>query len=283
MTGFGRGSVSTKQGTITAQVRSVNGRFMDLKIRGLDLDPETEQNLRTQITEFLKRGSVIVTLQADAGDGKSENLSFNRSKYEAIENILKKIQKDYGRKLELSEIISAEDLFTFSDRDNGRFEGAEKAVTKACRQVDAMRKAEGKKIRQDLASRCSILKKDNSELQKLARSESKSREGKYRSRIQVLADSVELDENRLAQEIAILAEKADISEELVRLSSHLGQFKSLLNDSEPVGKRLNFVLQELSRELNTVGAKVSSEKAVNLVIDMKSEAERMREQVQNIL
>ena len=196
---------------------------------------------------------------------------------------MKKIQKDYGRKLELSEIISVEDLFTFSDRDNGRFEGAEKAVTKACRQVDAMRKAEGKKIRQDLASRCSILKKDNSELQKLARSESKSREGKYRSRIQVLADSVELDENRLAQEIAILAEKADISEELVRLSSHLGQFKSLLNDSEPVGKRLNFVLQELSRELNTVGAKVSSEKAVNLVIDMKSEAERMREQVQNIL
>lgn len=283
MTGFGRGSVSTKQGTLTAQVRSVNGRNLDLKIRGLDLDPETEQNLRKKISNTLQRGSVVVSLQMNFSDGVGENLAFNRSKYEAIENILKKIQNEYGRDLELSEIISAQDLFTLDTGKNGQFDGVEKAVSKACKQVLSMQASEGKKIKQDLASRCKSLKKSNTDLSKIVQAESKSRAEKYRSRIQDLAGSIKLDENRLMQEIAILAEKADITEELVRIASHLDQFKSLLNKSGPVGKRLNFILQELSRELNTVGAKVDSEKAVNLVIDMKSEAERIREQVQNIL
>jgi uncharacterized protein (TIGR00255 family) len=146
-----------------------------------------------------------------------------------------------------------------------------------------MRKAEGEKLKRDFEDRLSILEKVLNQVEKELPKEFQKREKRYKSRIAELLDGSLVDENRIAQEIAMLAEKADVTEETVRLKSHFQQFKSLLSEKGSAGKRLNFLLQEISREINTIGSKSSSDLIVNHVITLKDEAEKMREQIQNIL
>ena len=162
-------------------------------------------------------------------------------------------------------------------------DGVAEAVKKACAQAEKMRKAEGKKLYKDLKSRTAVIKRSLKNLKKLADSETKSRSKKYASKVKDLAGGIEIDGNRMIQEIAILAEKADVTEEVVRIDSHMEQFTELLNTDGQVGKRLNFILQEVGREVNTVGSKITSDTGVKRVVGMKNELERMREQVQNVL
>ena len=161
--------------------------------------------------------------------------------------------------------------------------GVADAVVKACVQVEKMRKAEGKELSKDLKSRSALIKRSLKSIKKLAKSETKSRSKKYTAKVKELIGSIKLDKNRMLQEIAILAEKADVTEEVVRIDSHMEQFNTLLNSDGQVGKRLNFILQEVGREVNTIGSKITSDKGVKSVVEMKNELERMREQVQNVL
>ena len=146
-----------------------------------------------------------------------------------------------------------------------------------------MRLSEGEKLKNDFEERLTKLKNELGDVEMNLPDEFQKREEKYRSRIAELLNGPQIDKSRIAQEIAMLAEKADVTEEVVRLKSHIQQFQSLLEADEPTGRRLNFLLQEMGREINTIGSKNSSEKIVNYVITMKDETEKMREQVQNIL
>ena len=282
MTGYGRGVTGKGAGKVIVLIRAVNGRFLEVKIRGLDIDPSDDKKIRDIISQNLIRGTVHVNFEME-GNGQYQTLSFNKDRFEAIESILLNIQKDYGRHLDMGDIVNANDLFTHVDIDSPESKLLIKAVENACDEVTQMRKAEGEKLKRDFEDRLSILEKVLNQVEKELPKEFKKREKRYKSRIAELLDGSLVDENRIAQEIAMLAEKADVTEETVRLKSHFQQFKSLLSEKGSAGKRLNFLLQEISREINTIGSKSSSDLIVNHVITLKDEAEKMREQIQNIL
>ncbi len=282
MTGYGRGVTGKGAGKVIVLIRAVNGRFLEVKIRGLDIDPSDDKKIRDIISQNLIRGTVHVNFEME-GNGQYQTLSFNKDRFEAIESILLNIQKDYGRHLDMGDIVNANDLFTHVDIDSPESKLLIKAVENACDEVTQMRKAEGEKLKKDFEDRLSILEKVLNQVEKELPKEFQKREKRYKSRIAELLDGSLVDENRIAQEISMLAEKADVTEETVRLKSHFQQFKSLLSEKGSAGKRLNFLLQEISREINTIGSKSSSDLIVNHVITLKDEAEKMREQIQNIL
>ena len=276
MTGFGRGSVSASGRHITAQVRAVNGRFLDIKIRGMELDPSVEQEIRKMLSDSLQRGTIVLSIKSVSQNG-SGGLVFNRAKMKSIADAVASVEKEFDVSISLGDVIRADDLFSTSEEGEAQMDGVAEAVKKACAQAEKMRKAEGKKLYKDLKSRTAVIKRSLKNLKKLADSETKLRSKKYASKVKDLASGIEI------QEIAILAEKADVTEEVVRIDSHMEQFTELLNTDGQVGKRLNFILQEVGREVNTVGSKITSDTGVKRVVGMKNELERMREQVQNVL
>ena len=282
MTGYGRGTAGKGINKITSFVKVVNGRYLDIKIRGIEIEPSDYNEIRNLLVEKLVRGTVQVTIEVE-NKNNLETLSFNKDRFEAIEGILIEVQKKYGRHLEMSDIINSNDLFYYSEPQSLDSKLLINSVTKACDEVNSMRKNEGGKLKSDLDGRLNILIKLLLKLEKQIPEETKKRAKKYRVRVGELAQDISIDESRIIQEIAILAEKADITEEVVRLKSHFDQFKSIIAKTEPVGKQLNFLIQEISREMNTIGSKTSSNDLINTIIIMKDELEKIREQTQNIL
>ena len=282
MTGYGRGTAGKGINKITSFVKVVNGRYLDIKIRGIEIEPSDYNEIRNLLVEKIVRGTVQVTIEVE-NKNNLETLSFNKDRFEAIEGILIEVQKKYGRHLEMSDIINSNDLFYYSEPQSLDSKLLINSVTKACDEVNTMRKKEGGKLKSDLDGRLNILIKLLLKLEKQIPEETKKRAKKYRVRVGELAQDISIDESRIIQEIAILAEKADITEEVVRLKSHFDQFKSIIAKTEPVGKQLNFLIQEISREMNTIGSKTSSNDLINTIIIMKDELEKIREQTQNIL
>ena len=282
MTGYGRGTAGKGINKITSFVKVVNGRYLDIKIRGIEIEPSDYNEIRNLLVEKLVRGTVQVTIEVE-NKNNLETLSFNKDRFEAIEGILIEVQKKYGRHLEMSDIINSNDLFYYSEPQSLDSKLLINSVTKACDEVNSMRKKEGGKLKSDLDDRLNVLIKLLLKLEKQIPEETKKRAKKYRVRVGELAQDISIDESRIIQEIAILAEKADITEEVVRLKSHFDQFKSIIAKTEPVGKQLNFLIQEISREMNTIGSKTSSNDLINTIIIMKDELEKIREQTQNIL
>ena len=282
MTGYGRGTAGKGINKITSLVKVVNGRYLDIKIRGIEIEPSDYNEIRNLLVEKLVRGTVQVTIEVE-NKNNLETLSFNKDRFEAIEGILIEVQKKYGRHLEMSDIINSNDLFYYSEPQSLDSKLLINSVTKACDEVNSMRKKEGGKLKSDLDGRLNILIKLLLKLEKQIPEETKKRAKKYRVRVRELAQDISIDESRIIQEIAILAEKADITEEVVRLKSHFDQFKSIIAKIDPVGKQLNFLIQEISREMNTIGSKTSSNDLINTIIIMKDELEKIREQTQNIL
>ncbi len=282
MTGFGRGSSGRNTQKVTALLKAVNGRFLDIKVRGNELEPEDEKKIRDLITKALIRGTIHLTLESTSENG-SKSLAFNHERFEAMEDILLEIQKKYGRHLDMGDLINSGDLFIQNDGVKVKSKDIIKAVEAAIEEAKKMREAEGEKLQEDLKLRLSLLEKSLTEIEKDLPDAFKKREEKYRKRMDELMGNYNADETRLMQEVAIIAEKGDVTEEVVRLKSHFLQFKNLLENAEPVGRKLNFLLQEMGREINTIGSKSSSERIVSHIIAMKDEAEKMREQVQNVL
>ena len=283
MTGYGRSAVKNGSGQISVTVRAVNSRYFDLKIRGFDLDPALDLDIRNRTQEILKRGSIQLVFEINHNSGTEGLLQFNKSRYEAIESLLQTIQMEYGRHIELSEIVSLKDLFSENDQDKIQPKNILKGLNDALGQADEMRLTEGKIIQKSMEDQLKSFCEKIDKLEQQVKKASKIRKEKYQKKISELLETVPVDETRLAQEIAILSEKADITEEILRCRSHMEQYLSFLQEVEPVGKRLNFLLQETHREINTIGAKNSDMTLTNLVIELKNDTEKLREQAQNIL
>ena len=283
MTGYGRSAVKNGSGQISVTVRAVNSRYFDLKIRSFDLDPALDLDIRNRTQEILKRGSIQLVFEINHNSGTEGLLQFNKSRYEAIESLLQTIQMEYGRHIELSEIVSLKDLFSENDQDKIQPKNILKGLNDALGQADEMRSTEGKTIQKSMEDQLQSFCEKIDKLEQQVKKASKIRKEKYQKKISELLETVPVDETRLAQEIAILSEKADITEEILRCRSHMEQYLSFLQEVEPVGKRLNFLLQETHREINTIGAKNSDMTLTNLVIELKNDTEKLREQAQNIL
>ena len=282
MTGFGRGAIDKGDQAVQVIVRTYNARFLETKIRGIALIPEIEAAVREKINKSLIRGTVHVSIEKNQVSNK-DNLSFNRQRFEAVENILYEIQKEYGRSLDMSSLISFEDLFLKGDNNELKEKTIMDALNIALDQVQTMRDKEGQAIHNDTLTRIVSLTDQLNSIGTLSKELVTDQKEKLQKRVSKLMDNAAIDEQRFAQEVAMLADRTDISEELVRIRSHIDQFKALLELEEPTGKRLSFLLQELSREINTVGSKSGTGAIINIVVDFKNQLEKIREQVQNVL
>ena len=283
MTGFGHAVIDTEVGQISVSVRSVNSRYLDIKIRGLNLDPTVERDIRQLISKNLIRGSVQVFFEIGISSSSNNSFSFNKERFEAIDQTLKLISENYSYKINPGDFINTSDLLLDNKLDNLNSDDIIKITNDAILQLNEMRALEGDKIYKDLVSRLTTLKKGVKNIEKLNNSYANNRKEKLQKRLQKLLGDYELDEFRLVQEVAVLAERADVTEEIVRLNSHYKQLGNLLDSGESIGKRFTFLIQEIFREINTIGSKNGSINVINQVIVMKDELEKIREQAQNIL
>jgi len=282
MTGFGRGSAGKGPNKIDVEIRTVNSRFLETKIRGFNLDPILEIKVRNTLETSLQRGNVQVRFELKSGQD-SQKLSFNRKRFEILQDVVKKIHVDYGQRMNLSDIISTNDLLSADEPENLKPGIILKAVELALNQVNEMREKEGHQIQTDILNRVELLQTRIDEVGEISGKFSLEKQVQMREKISELLDGEALDETRLIQEVAFLSERADVTEEIVRCKSHFTQLSSYMNQEEPVGKRINFLIQEIGREVNTIGSKSPQPTVTNHVIEIKGELEKIREQVQNIL
>ena len=282
MTGFGRSSAGKGNEKITVSIKCINGKVLDLKIRGLDLEYSVEKSIRDFLSEKIIRGTIYINFEIDSNHN-SKDLVLNDNRLELLIATIAAVEKKYGYKLDINKVITTNDLFQLNESSGISSKLILKAIKDASSKVIKMRKIEGVALRNDILSRVVSLKKILSSNEKQLPLEYKKRIKKTKDRVSEILEDFQVDEARMNQEIAHIADKSDVTEEIIRLKSHFSQFEKILKKSKPAGRSLNFLLQEISREINTIGSKSFSEKIVKNIIKMKEEAEKIREQIQNIL
>jgi uncharacterized protein (TIGR00255 family) len=288
MTGFGRGTVTEQNFSVTVELKTVNNRFLDVSLRLSNEMQPLEAELKRLISGRLSRGRVEVNLQYERTE--EINYELNRPMIAGYLAAMKTMQQEFGlagepdinviAKLPNVMLLKKDDLseaFAF---------GVAAAATTAIEDLERMRQSEGEMLKAEIEARLDTIE----QLLPPIESESVSISEEYRQRLtkrigDMLAKSesqIEIDQGRLAQEIAYLADRADISEEIARLRTHIEHFRTIMEEEKEVGKRLDFLTQELNREANTVTSKTSNMIVKENALAIKSEIEKIREQVQNV-
>ena len=286
MTGFGKAEASDGKNRAMVEIRTVNSRYSDLSIRLPQALSNLELRVKGVVQESISRGRIEVTISyegANAGIGVPVlNLDVARGYLDG----LSRLNEAFGLKEAVDPRIVAPlpEVFRYVQDDidlNSTWPLIQEATKSALDQCNRMRRTEGDHLRRDFEKRIENLERLTKKVEGLAPARVKAGRDRIRERIsQVLTE--ELDEGRLAAEVAILADRMDITEECVRFHCHDEQFLNLLEREEPVGRRLNFLLQEMGREANTIGSKANEAAISHLVVELKEEIERLREQVQNV-
>jgi len=268
----------------TVDVRAVNHRFLDLKLRGTPLPPALEEGVAARVRAALDRGAVTVAVHvARAGGG---TLRIDSDAAVRAHGELAALAARLGTAPPDLALVLAQPgvLAEVADRADGDDDPPVLgALDAALVQLDAMRRAEGDALAAELSARIGELAALRTTLATVAAAVPPALTKRMHERLRRLLDDTELDPNRVAQEVALLADRADVTEELVRLSSHLDQARALISgDGKPVGRRLDFLVQEIGRELNTIGAKATAAEIGTAIVDAKASLEKVREQVQNV-
>ncbi|MFQ6606945.1 MAG: YicC/YloC family endoribonuclease [Fidelibacterota bacterium] len=283
MTGFGSGSLESIDHRLFIEVRAVNGRFFEAKIRLPRTAVSLEHLIRKKVKEICQRGHFSVLVEIERNVGENGSTLFDREKFENYRSILAAIKEEYGESLDIDQVITINDLLQHQKKFEVSTDDLMRILVDALEQLDKMRAAEGMILAEDMQARTQKLSSYLKEIEDYWGKRSSLIREEYESKIAQIAGEVNTESSRIIQEAAILAEKLDITEECVRCQSHLDQFASLLESEDPVGKRMNFLLQEINREINTVGAKSNQLEVIQRVVDMKDEVEKLKEQVQNVL
>jgi uncharacterized protein (TIGR00255 family) len=290
MTGYGQGAAEAPGLKVTVVLRSVNNRFADLKLRLPDDLVPFEQELRRKVLATVKRGRVDVDLLLERTGDSDGPLVLNRPVVEAALVAWKTLRDDYGvhGAFDLQALMRVPGVFA-SEGPAARLDetgrsAIDGALDQALAALDAERRREGGLLRDDLVSRVARMTGTVATIRELAAAVPQAVQKKLAERVQQLVTQVTLDPARIAQEAAFLADRSDITEELVRLEGHLAHAQALLaeSDGEPVGKRLEFLLQEIHRETNTIASKSADLGISRHALDLKAEAEKIREQIQNL-
>ena len=285
MTGFGLGEAPLRRGRLSAEVRSLNHRFLELRVR---LPPELSDHtffVEQLCRERLGRGLYDVSVRLDAGAMPAVELDLARARsvYAAFGRLRDELCP--GTELPISVLAAVPGLLVAGEPADGEpyRQALSASIEMALDALDRMRAAEGASLAAELRARIGTLHGSIDTLRQQAPAIVVGQERRLTERVaRLLGGSEGLDPARLAMEVALLADRCDITEELVRLSSHFGQFEQVLETSGPCGRRLDFLLQEMAREANTVGAKCQDAAVSHLVVSLKADIERLREQVQNI-
>ncbi len=285
MTGFGRGESKKEKLSCLVELRSVNSRFLDISSHLPEKLSPLEMDIKKLIQRQIKRGKVTLSISLEGGDYSKVPLvdkEVVKQYLRAFRELKKEFNLDY--QINLSMLSSLPGVITFSKDKAQKSEVLSAVVLPALKKaIDSlvrMRKKEGDLLLRDIRRCLKNIKEEMTSIKLQMPKILKSYRGRLRERVKELTP--QFDESRLLTEIAIIAERGDINEELVRLQGHLTQFKSALRVSQPIGRKLDFLLQEMNREVNTIGSKAPSLNISQSVIKIKSELEKIREQVQNI-
>jgi uncharacterized protein (TIGR00255 family) len=291
MTGFGSstGTVADRF-AITVSTKSVNHRYLEVSVRLPEFLWEIEPRVRALAAELFNRGKIDVAVRAQRLVEPDYTARVNRKVASALVPQLKELLNEFGvhQQLTPTDLLRLPDLIEVSatnvDLQDEEREQVAAIIKEAFERVQMMRIEEGKALRFDIESRLDIINVHRQSLESQRSSVVAEMLESYKQRVQDLAQQAgaTIDPDRLAQETVLMVEKGDIAEELTRLSSHLTQVRKLLDAPEPAGKKLDFLSQEILREINTLGQKTRSAPVRNVVVELKAEVERIREQVQNV-
>jgi len=281
MTGFGRGVSEQARVRATVDIRGVNHRFLDLKLRGGPLSPALEEAISTRVRGVIERGSITVSIHLVRTAG-APRVNFQAAGAAHVQ--LSELARTLGMHgPDLALVLAQPGVVALADEDHEAPDASVLAATEAAlAQLQAMRDAEGQALARELTARLAELDGLRTKIAHLARTVPETVQARLRERIDKLLGDQAIDPARLAQEVALLADRADVTEELVRLASHLEQASKLVTAKEPSGRRLDFLVQELGRELNTIGSKSALAEITALVVEGKAVLEKVREQVQNV-
>jgi uncharacterized protein (TIGR00255 family) len=287
MTGFGRGEGETSLGRVSIESRSVNHRYCDISIKLPRRLAVFESRIREIVRYEVSRGKIDVTLRLDAtGEGKVQltaDLHLARQYYQALETIRE--QLELRDKITLGMLAGTKDLITGKEEMEDvepYWHEMEPILKQALKAMEDMKRSEGEVIGKDIQARLKKITQEANVIRRQFPSRLQGYQERLRERLLGLLSGFEVDPSRFQQEIAILAERTDITEEMVRAESHLGQLADLMEKGESVGRKLDFLLQEIHREINTASSKANDAEISQRAVEIKSELEKVREQVQNV-
>ena len=287
MTGYGRAEKTVDGITVTADIKSVNSRYLEFNPRLYRTYSFLEDKLRSFVRTVISRGKVDCYIQIENENDAPVSVHVNESLADGYYNALKGLSEKYG----LCEEISVNRIASFPDVLNVRkllededkiWAAVQEVFSEACRNFNDMRAAEGEKLRQDVLSRGEHIIELVSFVEERSPETVREYNEKLTARLKELLESENIDEQRILTEAAIFADKVAVAEETVRLRSHFAQLQDMLAGSEPIGRKLDFLVQEINREANTIGSKAQDIEIAKTVIEIKSEVEKIREQIQNI-
>ncbi|ETI66903.1 YicC/YloC family endoribonuclease [Neobacillus vireti] len=286
MTGFGRGKAESDSFSVNVEVKTVNHRFCEMNIRLPRQLLKIEDKIKKRLNQHIRRGRVEVYVSVEGEGVVTRTVHVDWKLVEEYYQFIKQAHEKFGIEgtITLQDLLNRTDLLHIEESEAGNEElenlvltATEEAVTL----LKEMRRAEGEELKKDLLAMLSQLEGNVFELQKFAPFVVQSFKDRLTKRMQEFTNG-QIDETRILTEVAVFADKADINEEITRLKSHIQQFMQTINEPEPIGRKLDFLVQEMNREANTIGSKANDSNIAKRVVEIKSLLEKLKEQVQNI-
>lgn len=287
MTGYGKSTLEINSRKYQVEIKSLNHRYLDISIRMPKQLSYLEETIKQQISSKISRGKIDVFISWENNSIEGRTIKINTELAKAYIEELRKLaeEENLSDNIEVNDIVKYPDVLIVQENQEDETIKNEiiEVVNKAVNNLVEMKQNEGIKIAEDLQKRLDYIQEEVNKVKEFSTGLINEYIVKLEERIkELLPNNQEIDKNRLMQEIVIYADKCSIEEEVTRLNSHIGQFKEFLKSDETVGKKLDFIIQEMNRETNTIGSKSNNLNITNGVIDMKTEIENLREQVQNI-
>lgn len=286
MTGFGKALSTYKGYAFESEVKSLNSRYLEITIKLPSLLQNKEYEIREALKNLLRRGKIYISLSIRPEENENETFFLNESKLKELLGVFGRIKSDFGvtGEVKLDHIINFRDIFTpeLDELDDDHIEHLKLVVIEAVKQLNQMREAEGGALAKDLSERIRLIDGYLSDVEKDYSGKVAEYFSELKRRVIEITENSNINPDRIEYEIAMIADKADITEECVRLRSHLNFFLETLEKENEAGKKLNFICQEMHREANTLASKSLSTEAIHKSVQIRDEIERIREQVQNI-
>ena len=290
MTGYGCGEAFIGEKKVVTEVRSFNYRFLDVSVRISRNFFLLEREIKKLVASYTSRGKVDVIIQFESPQNDDLNIQLSTSRAKQIYGLLQQIKKEtiIPGDINISTLLSFRDIIFKEEEeedidDAGYWKAIKPSLEHALQAMKQMQDTEGEEISKDILQRLEDIEKMAGEIELRAPESLVARKQALKQRVKTLCEDVGVDEGRMLQEIAILADRGDITEELIRTKSHIKQFMQWVDTQEPVGRKLDFLIQEINREVNTIGAKASDSEISLMVVVIKNELEKIREQVQNVM
>ncbi|WP_297427301.1 YicC/YloC family endoribonuclease [Clostridium sp.] len=288
MTSFGRAqSDENRELSFSVEMKSVNHRYLDINIRMPRTMLALEEKIRNIVSKKLSRGKIDVFINYKNYGNSAGKVKLNMKLAKEYHECLRQIQKELNVIDDISavKISRFPDVVTLEETEEDldeTFNEISSLIKSALNSMEEMRCIEGEKLKADILLKIQVIESYVEEIEKLSDVIPKNYKKKLEERLSELLSGIDIDEGRIAQEVAVLSDKAAVDEEITRLRSHLSQMKNTLDLNEPVGRKLDFIIQEMNREANTIASKSTDINITNKVIEVKNTIEKIREQVQNI-